>query len=85
MAVGPEAFFVRHCYSNWITAALPQFLPDAMNRLGDVMESIGRLYKQNAANSIDWLSIALLPADTEGTVDEILRNKKAAFPDLIKR
>lgn len=84
MGIGPEAFFVPHCYNKWITAALPQMIPDALERLEDQIQSQARKQAVNQKDPIDWLRLALLPEGAAESVEEVLLNKTRAFPNLLE-
>ena len=84
MGVGPEEFFVKKCYPKWITAALPQMVPDALESMSDKMESAARLQKTNQKDVIDWQKIASFKDGAAETIEEVLRNRESVFPDLLK-
>ena len=84
MGVGPEEFFVKKCYPKWITAALPQMVPDALESMSDRMESTARLQKTNQKDTIEWRNIVPFKDGAAETVEEVLRDKETAFPNLLE-
>ena len=84
MGIGPEEFFLKKCYPKWITAALPQLVPNALESLTERLEGVTEIQIASQKDTIDWSTVALLPRGTAETVEEILTNREAVFPDLLK-
>lgn len=83
MGVGPEAFFVSCCYSTWITAAFPEFLPNAIEALVDQIQNRGTNQSGNQTDVIDWTKLVLLP-EAAKSFKEVFATKDKIFPNLVK-
>ena len=84
LGVGPEEFFIKKCYPKWITAALPQLVPNALETLTDRMENAARMQRTYQKDTIDWLSVGLVPEGAANTFEEVLVNREGVFPDLLQ-
>ena len=79
MGVGPEEFFVKKCYPKWITAALPQMVPDALESMFENMESTARAQKTNQKDTINWQKIISFKGRAAGTVKETKKPRLCRF------
>ena len=84
MGIGPEEFFIKKCYPKWITAALPQLVPNALETLTDRIENAARMQRTHQKDTIDWLSVALVPEGAANTFEEVFVNRESVFPDLLE-
>ena len=81
--VGAELSFVKKCYNKWITAALPQLVPDALASVMDKVE-ISRLHESSAAATTDeGVAMAMLLGN-QSRMEELLVDQECLFPELQK-
>ncbi len=81
--VGVEPSFVKKCYNKWITAALPQLVPDALESVMDKVE-ISRLHEGNAAAAKDEGAAVAMLTGNQTAMEELLDNPERLFPELQK-
>ena len=59
-------------------------MPNALESLTDRLEGMTEIQIASQKDTIDWSTVALLPRGTAETVEEVLSNREAVFPDLLK-
>lgn len=76
MGIGFDVTFVQSCYKKWITAALPSAVPTALKKLHE---------HEEMRTEVDWHKYAATLAGSDREVEDILRERSNAFPDLIEQ